>query len=216
MSSSQLVTDAPKRKAIVYIDGFNLYFAIKEKKWQGMLWLDVVLLAKTLLRSDQDLVVVKYFTSRIRNNSAKQKRQSAYLDALKTHCGDMIEIIEGYYFADPYRCDCGRVNNIEGEKQTDVNIATHMITDARKGSVDDVILITADSDQVPAMKAVREMNKSVLIVLPPGREKYLEIQFAANKKLDLNASKLKVSLLPRRVTAGNGFVFECPDKYRFW
>ena len=183
-----------------------------------MMWLDLVALANNLLRGEQGLVAVKYFTARIRNNPKKQKRQTTYLDALSLHCGEKLQIIEGYYYADPYICaDCGRNNPIEGEKQTDVNIATHMIVDAqRENFVDDLILITADSDQVPALKAVRELGKNVLVVLPPGREAYLEIQFAANSKLDLNASKLKASLLPRRITAKNGFVLECPDKYKFW
>lgn len=84
-----------KRKAIVYIDGFNLFFALKEKNWRSLMWLDVVKLSRRLLRQDQELLCVKYFTARIRNDREKEERQKAYLDALATLEG--LEIHEGAY-----------------------------------------------------------------------------------------------------------------------
>jgi uncharacterized LabA/DUF88 family protein len=203
-----------KRKASVYIDGFNLYFALKERNWQRFMWLDLVKLSETLIRPDQDLVLVKYFTSRIKNNPGKQKRQNAYLDALETL--KKLEIYYGNYQDFPIGCNgCGRRWPDRQEKQTDVNIATHMLMDSfRDGYIDDIILITADSDQCPAMTAVRSLGKEVLAVLPPGRADYLEVPFAANRSLELTAKKFQTSLLPERVTSKSGFVIVRPDDYK--
>jgi len=203
-----------KRRAIVYIDGFNLYFGIRDKNWYNLMWLDQVKLARELVRPDQELLCVKYFTSRIKNDPEKQQRQNAYLDALDT-LRPFLEIYYGEYRDESFICrQCGKNHRQSHEKQTDVNIATHMLVDAFSDRVDDIILITADSDQCPAMNAVREAKKHVLIVLPPGRGDYLEVQFAADNKLELTAKKLRASLLPSELRRADGFLIECPRKYR--
>ncbi len=203
-----------KRKAIVYIDGFNLYFALKAKNWHSLMWLDLVKLGQRLLRADQELVRVKYFTARIRNDPPKQKRQTAFLDALATLDG--LEIYEGAYQDNRVLCyDCGREWPDSKEKQTDVSIATHMLIDSYTPDlIDDIILVTADSDQCPAMRAVRALGKHVLIVLPPGRIDYLEVQKAADSRLELTKKMFRESLLPEEVPTKSGFVVKRPDKYK--
>jgi uncharacterized LabA/DUF88 family protein len=203
-----------KRKTIVYIDGFNLYFALKEKNWQSLMWLDLVKLGKGLLRPDQELVRVKYFTARITNDVQKQRRQTAFLDALATLDG--LEIYEGAYQHNRVMCyDCGREWPDSKEKQTDVSIATQMLVDSHvPNRMDDIILVTADSDQVPAMKAVRGLGKHVLIVLPPGRISYLEVQKAADSRLELTKRMFRESLLPEEVQTKSGFVIKRPEKYK--
>lgn len=205
---------AEKRKAIVYIDGFNLYFALKEKNWISFMWLDLVKLSHRLLRSDQELVRVKYFTARITNDAQKQQRQNAFLDALATLDG--IEIHEGAYQHNRVTCHgCGREWPDSKEKQTDVNIATHMLVDSHAPNrVDDIILVTADSDQVPAIRAVRALGKHVLVVLPPGRISYLEIQRGADSRLELTKRMFRESLLPENVPTKSGFVIKRPEKYK--
>ena len=37
-------------RVIVYIDGFNLYFGIREKFGKKFLWLDLIKLSKSLLK----------------------------------------------------------------------------------------------------------------------------------------------------------------------
>ena len=203
----------PKRKAIVYIDGFNLYFAMRDKNWRNLMWLDLVKLGQSLVRPDQELIRVKYFTARIRNNPGKQARQNAFLDALGTLEG--LDICEGTYQPNRVLCfDCGREWSDDKEKQTDVSIAVAMLTDSHANLVDDIILLTADSDQCPAMRAVRALGKQVLLVIPPGRTDYLEIQKHADSRLELTKRKLRESLLPEKVTTKSGHVIDKPDKYK--
>ncbi|MCW2120450.1 NYN domain-containing protein [Flavobacterium sp. 7A] len=63
-----------KERVIVYIDGFNLYFGMLEAGFDYCKWLDVIQLSKNLLQPNQELVEVKYFTSRVSNNPEKQKK----------------------------------------------------------------------------------------------------------------------------------------------
>src|ERR1019366_9530581 len=71
-------------RVVVYIDGFNLYFGLKTKGWRRFYWLNLLDLSRHLLKPHQTLVQVKCFTSRIRDDPPKERRQSTYIDALQT------------------------------------------------------------------------------------------------------------------------------------
>jgi len=129
-----------KERVIVYIDGFNLYFGIVAKGWNEYKWLNVKGLAQSLLKPGQQLDRVAYFTSRVRNDPKKQKKQTAYIEALET---TNISIIYGHYQGNVAECfRCGHTWNDPNEKMTDVNIATQMIIDAYTNKYDTAILIS--------------------------------------------------------------------------
>jgi hypothetical protein len=60
-----------KERVIVYIDGFNMYFGILEAGFLNCKWLDFNKLVHNLLHPNQELVEIKYFTSRVSNNPDK-------------------------------------------------------------------------------------------------------------------------------------------------
>ena len=85
-------------RVAVYIDGFNLFYGMRSKRWKRFYWLDVFQLAKNLLLTGQQLSIVRYFTAPILpdpNDPDKDKRQTTYLDALATLPSLSIE--KGYY-----------------------------------------------------------------------------------------------------------------------
>lgn len=158
-----------KNRVIVYIDGFNLYFGMIDAGFSRCKWLNVEKLVRSYLTENQELVEIKYFTSRITNNPQKQKRQSTYLEAIET---TEVKIIYGLYKAKKIECgNCGHNWNISNEKMTDVNIATHLIVDAFHDRYDTAILISGDSDLVPPIKAVHQNfpNKVISVFFPPNR-----------------------------------------------
>lgn len=65
-----------KERVVAYIDGFNLYFGMRDAGFDQCRWLNIYSLVSNLLKPNQTLVGVKYFTSRVSNNPDKQKRQS--------------------------------------------------------------------------------------------------------------------------------------------
>ena len=72
-------------RVVAYVDGFNLYFGLKEAHGRRFLWLDLQRLVVDLLQPDQHLHAVQYFTARIRDDPEGGSRQSIYLDALANH-----------------------------------------------------------------------------------------------------------------------------------
>ena len=83
-----------KERVIVYVDGFNMYFGILEAGYLNCKCLDISKLVNNLIQVSQELIEIKYFTSRVSNNPDKQKRQTTYIEALES-VG--IKIYYGHY-----------------------------------------------------------------------------------------------------------------------
>ena len=142
-------------RALVYVDGLNLYHGLRDRGWRRYYWLDARRLAERLLLPDQTLVAVRYFTARVSaepGNPDKPRRQNAYLEALATLPD--LSIHYGQYEAREERCrQCGRTWLRREEKMTDVNIAVEMLGDAADDAFDTAILVSADSDLVGPVRA---------------------------------------------------------------
>ena len=183
------------RKAIVYIDGFNLYYGIRSLKNPSLKWLDVECLAKSFLRTNTSLEQVKYFTTMIKGDVEKITRQQIYLDALKTHCSKLTSIT-GHFLEKGTNChNCGYYNKTYEEKKTDVNIACEMLTDAYENHLDIAFLVSGDSDLVPPVRKVIAKNKTVIVASPPKR-KSQELNTVATGTFNINSKRLKMCLLP--------------------
>ena len=158
-----------KERVIVYVDGFNLYFGLLGAGFINCKWLNINKLAKNILHINQELVEIKYFTSRVSNNPDKQKRQTTYIEALES-VG--IKIFYGHYQSDTTECrQCGNIWPTFHEKMTDVNIATQMMIDAFQDRYDMAMLISGDSDLVPPIKTIHYLfkDKRVFVAFPPKR-----------------------------------------------
>ena len=59
------MTKARADRVICYVDGFNLYFGLRDSGLRRFYWLNIHKLAENLLRADQRLAETKYFTARI-------------------------------------------------------------------------------------------------------------------------------------------------------
>ena len=80
--------DAPgteKKRVIAYIDGFNLYFGLKDKGWQRYYWLDVTRLAENILEPNSVLMGVKYFTARVTSLKTSANAEPVSR-SLTSHC----------------------------------------------------------------------------------------------------------------------------------
>ncbi|MFN0134584.1 MAG: NYN domain-containing protein [Phycisphaerae bacterium] len=203
-----------KLRVSVYVDGFNLYFGMREARWKECYWLDLVEFGAALLRPNQSLVSVKYFTSRISGPSDKQQRQSLYLQALATRGG--VGIYYGQYRSNKQVCrTCGAVAIVPTEKMTDVNIAVEMLLDATKDVYDLAILVSGDSDLTAPIRAVRDNfpEKQVVVAFPPNRSSH-SLRAVASACVVIGKSKLRGSQLPDQISTASGFVITKPSEWR--
>jgi hypothetical protein len=97
------------------------------------------------------------------------RRHMEYVKALK-HFGVVCMI--GHFKRKPRRCnECGARWIAHEEKETDVHIAARVVVDACEDRFDRAILITADSDLVPAITIVKARfpRKEIFVAAPPKR-----------------------------------------------
>lgn len=210
-----------------YIDGFNLYFGMKNKFGRQHLWLDVVELARHLRPNDQ-LVKVRYFTAIVKNEPAAADNQGTYLDALKAGHAALLEVHLGRFkdrrlsncrrCKQPYRCSCPRTYKGFEEKETDVALGATMVADAALGIGDTTLLISADTDLIPALKQVRRIDpdRKIYLAMPPGHStpgRHLSA-IPGSKHFYINGPALRQSQLPRTIVdPRSGQTYRRPTKW---
>jgi uncharacterized LabA/DUF88 family protein len=201
-------------RVVAYIDGFNLYFGLKDAKWKKYYWLNLQLLAQYLLKPDQELVYTKYFTSRISQPKDKQQRQSVFIEALATLTD--LEIYYGHYQSHPRTCGkCGFKSMATNEKMTDVNIAVEMMADAYQDRFDTSLLISADSDLTAPISAIRQLfpEKRVIVAFPPMRNS-IQLQRTASAFIPIGRATIAKSVFPDRIQKADGYVLHRPIEWQ--
>ena len=155
-----------KQRVIVYIDGFNFFYGLKsEAKWKRFYWLDFVALFEKFMKPNQELIAVKYFSARP-TEPGKNQRQYALFQANKEN--PKFRLILGKYLRKQITCfNCGNVINTYEEKETDVRIATQIVSDAYEDNCDVAIVVSADSDMIPAVEIAKSTGHKVFVFFPP-------------------------------------------------
>lgn len=201
-----------KIRVSIFIDGFNLYFGIISM-YPYTKWLNIWELANLLLKPDEEIVEVKYFTSMVSNNPPKEKRQRDFISALQT---TPVKIIYGHYKSKPKSClKCGHSWNDNEEKMTDVNISVNMLIDAMQDKFDKAILISGDSDLVPPINAVHQNfpAKRVVVAFPPNRHNN-SVKIAAKESFIIGRKKLVASQFPDSIKLANGYTLQKPNDWK--
>ena len=201
------------KRVISYIDGFNMYYGLKSKGWDRYLWLNVQALSQNLLRPDQTLVHTKYFTARISAPADKVKRQNTYIEAIQTLADTSLYF--GKYMTNPHTCrNCGYVHMVSSEKMTDVNIAVELLQDAFQNSFDVAILMSADSDLIAPLTAVKRLfpEKRIIVACPPDRFSR-DLSRAAHAFLTIGHGSIERSQFSDEVRTRSGFVLRRPGSW---
>lgn len=141
----------------IYIDGSNFYGYLKDKEisFPKGVKFDFGKFAD-FLTDGRTCVSKRYYTGIFRNFDGSQKSaelvrgQQKFLSKLESHDGFIIKRGRILY-------DSGRTR----EKGTDVKIATDLIVGAVDDIYDTVILVSSDTDLIPAIKYVKFRKKKL-------------------------------------------------------
>ncbi|MEQ9411563.1 MAG: NYN domain-containing protein [Fuerstiella sp.] len=213
-----LFPDQQKKRAIVYIDGFNLYNG--SIKGTTHKWLNLEKYFEKL-RQHEEVLRIDYFTARMHGDSGV--RQETHLRALSTL--PKLRVIAGNYKRKSVKCRVGQCEfggnrrfSTWEEKRTDVNIAVQMVADALAEEADVQIVVSGDSDLVPALHKVKEMRPGIkLVVYVPARDEQrgaaTEIRAAADKNATLPMALLKSCHFPVEVPDGSGGKIMRPERW---
>ncbi len=172
-------------RANIYVDGFNLYYgAVRKTPYK---WLNVADMCHMMLPND-DINRIRYFTALVdpRPNDPDQlTRQKTFLRALQTipnlsiHYGHFLSHVVDMHLAPP-ASGTARVIKTE-EKGSDVNLATHLLTDGFKNDYEVAIVVSNDSDLCEPIRVVRyELGKLVGVLSPYKQHPSVDLRKVAN------------------------------------
>ena len=199
-----------KERVIAYIDGYNLYFGLLDARLQTSRWLDLHGVCTALLKPRQQLDLVRYFTTSVRNDPDAAKRQAIFIDALRARRG--IEIDFGLFLSKPITCrKCNTQWSKPEEKRTDVNIAVRLLNDAYDDRFDMALMVSGDSDLVPIVESVRERlpRKRVIVASPPKRWS-TDLAQSATAAFQVSRAAVRSNRLPDPVVTSEGVELRAP------
>ncbi len=209
------MTEATKQRVIVYVDGFNFYYGLKSRKWKHFYWLDYTYFFQQFLKPHQHLIEVNYFSARPLNKN-KSDKQDLLFSANKLN--PLFRLHLGRYL--PKQIICNKCNNVIKsfeEKETDVRIATRLISDVVNKRCDISIIVSADSDLIPPIEFIREFDPihKIFVYFPPARFSSNLYSLCNNfKKLDGAVKQFKTSILPTEIKLPNGYMIKKPENWK--
>jgi uncharacterized LabA/DUF88 family protein len=162
-------------RTAVYVDGFNLYYrALKGTRYR---WLNLLALSQTMLKPENRVTLIRYFTARVNSTAAdpdKHVRQDAYLKALSAAI-PCLQVHEGSFLRNTVSMPlAARVPGLPAlvdvvrteEKGSDVNLAVHLVNDAWQNVFDVALVISNDSDLAEGIRLARARGMPVGVANP--------------------------------------------------
>lgn len=229
------------KKVNVYIDWFNVYHVLKNNirhwvpPWEThMKWSNLKSLAESYLTDEEELWKVYFFTAdswikktrakgtiyqKALNNTGAIVIKWKYNKITKTFMNKMQVILfllwievdedkkEKYL---PQKL----VYKTYEEKRTDVNIAVKIVEDAFLGEYDRAIIMSWDSDIVPAIETVkRNFPDKIFSTLWLVGTKWQLIKSRCDTHDVVWYKKWKSHLFPNTITTANWVELEIPDEW---
>lgn len=167
-------------RTAAFVDGFNLYHAIHDLRRPHLKWVDLRALVEAFAPAPAHVLTkVVYCSAFATWRPDAYKRHREFVKALEARG---VTTIMGKFKEKARECwKCGSHWKDHEEKETDVNLALQLLDAAHQDVFDRAILISGDSDLVPAVRMVRAHypQKQVRILMPPGRPYSMDLVNAA-------------------------------------
>ncbi len=189
-----------------FIDGFNLYHSLKDNAPECR-WLNLRKLCEHYIKPEKENIVAIYYFSAIATwqpNQEKVQKHIKYIERLRRE--NIIPVLGKFKEKDIHCKVCGSNFKSHEEKRTDVNVALKIVSEAVLNNYDTGILVSGDTDMIPAIEAVRKLslNKRIGVLFPLKRFSN-ELKEMADFNLRMKKDVLLDSLFEHE-TAPEGWV----------
>ena len=204
-------------RVVFFIDGFNLYHALKSLNANHLKWLNLKTLCQNFAPSPQfSIENIYYFSAHAAWLPGAYHRHKMYIQALKS---TGVTPVFGKFKEKDCKCKrCGSMWKAHEEKETDVNIALYILDQAYQNKFDRAVIVSADSDFSPAIKLAKERfpEKQFRILTPVNREHSWDLVNAVGGKKNAGHIKrihIDRSLFPERIILASGKEIIRPQEY---
>jgi hypothetical protein len=206
-------------KYVFFVDGFNLYHALdythegpNHFRYGRFKWLNLHRLASLYVGRLDTLEKVLLFTALATWDPGKLARHKLFIRA-NENAG--VEVTYGEFKRKDKHCHVckGKYKTFE-EKQTDVNIALSLFRLAVTDRYDRAVIVSGDTDLIPAIKAVRATfpQKQIGVIIPIGRSSEDLIKHA-DFKFKMREHHLVSSRFPDQIVLPDRSALDCPPTW---
>ena len=175
------------KKIIVYIDGSNMYFSVKNT---FNCKIDFLKFCKKLAGKNE-LVKIKYYIAPVGESDSKiYAEQQKFFEKLKQI--DKLELVFGRL--EKHKKDG---NSFYVEKATDVNLTLDILLDAFDNEYDEAYLVSNDGDFSGVVSAVIERFKKKIVYVAIGNRKSISyhLKKVSSRTLNINEDFIREVLV---------------------
>lgn len=208
-------------KVNFYIDGFNLYHAAFKKHqvtlpdnttikagWPELRWQNLrELMLQFINPQKEEIGDIYYFSATADWLPSKAEKHKSYINALSS---EGVRVILGKFKAKEKRCqaDCKKMFISHEEKESDVNVAIHLLSDILQNKCDTAYLVSGDSDMGPAIRQAKRLcpQKRIGLILPP-YQKGADLKSSVDFYKKITRKHLKKSLFPRAINFSDSIIY---------
>lgn len=205
------------------IDGFNLYHSLREIERLAKVrvkWLDLKKLCGAYLQAVRsavgervELASVTYFsalpTHLVASNPDVVRRHQTYIAALES---TGVEVVLARFKEKTVTCPvCGNAFKRHEEKETDVALGLRLIELLAANACDTVVLVTGDTDLVPAIRAAKRMYPVAGVgVAFPFMRHNAELRAIADYAFKIGQRDVQRAQLPAQIHVNGGTLAKPP------
>ncbi len=213
------------KKVIALIDGFNVYHSLNKREFKRVdndgnpvfvkpyhqyKWLDLRKLCSCFVTLQEELCEVYYFTALTTWSEEKVERHKRSIRALEST--GVTTVYGAFKERDVHCINCRTTFTKSEEKRTDVNIAIHLLGLAQSNTYDRALLLSGDSDLIPAISWTRAAfpNKRISVIVPIARPLTKHLRQVANDSSKIKEHHLRDCQLPPTIELKTGGIIASP------
>jgi uncharacterized LabA/DUF88 family protein len=207
-------------KIVFLIDGFNLYHALdytesgpNHHRYRKYKWLNLRSFASLFVGPRDSLEQVLLFTAFATWDPGKVARHKLFIRA-NENVG--VSVVYGEFKRKDKLCRlCHKEFRTFEEKQTDVNIALELFRLAYLDKYDRAVIVSGDTDLIPAVKIVRATfpQKQIGVIIPIGKSSE-DLLKHADFRFKMREHHLSSSRFPDSIPLADGSTLDSPLSWR--
>lgn len=145
-----------QKRVAIYIDGSNLYYKLRDLEVPNITYFNYGGLSKWLVR-DRTIISKRYYIGVVRAKENDEKGQ-ALRKSQQRLFNHLCSPAQGFIVKQGYLM---KNDGVYHEKGVDVKIAVDLLVGAYENIYDVAVLISSDTDLIPAIQKVKHLGKDV-------------------------------------------------------
>ena len=213
-------------KVIALVDGFNMYHALDQRGHLGTYpyrrfkWINYRKLAACFVPRADSITSVKWFTAECpwKGRAGEQKR-IRHRALIRANRSEDVEVVNGYFrpVTKTQRLILPRgliQYETYEEKRSDVALAVTLASLALQQAYDKAVLITADSDMIPAVQEAKRAHSGGMIInAVPIERRARALANYVDQQISMRQKHLALSQFPDHLELPTGRALDRPIEW---